>query len=106
MKIDDVYRGLNVVQDTGEAGIARKSELTKNSGVQQAEVTGRDAKVEISHTSVMFNKIRSAVEVEDPERVAKVQAIKEQVEKGLYEINSGKVADKILRENISDFFED
>ena len=106
MKIDDIYRGLNLVQDAGEPGIAKKTELPKIDSLKQPDNNNKDAKVEISAASVMFNKVRAAIEAEDPERVAKVQAIKEKIEKGLYEVNPQKIADKILQERLSKFFED
>ena len=42
--------------------------------------------------SRLMQKVNAALETQDPERVAKLNAVKEQVQRGTYQVDAGKVA--------------
>ncbi len=104
MKVEDIYKHLSLIQSTGDASNTQKPQ-------SQAEVTKKDssspdAKVEISQTSITFNKVKKLVETLPPDRVEKVQRIKEQLEAGQYKVDSTKVAEKMLRDTLIDFLKE
>jgi len=66
----------------------------------------QDAKVEISDISIAFDSVKEVMDKIDPERVAKVQAIKEAIVQGTYKVDSGAIADKILKDSLPNLVED
>jgi len=66
----------------------------------------QDAKVEISDISIAFDSVKEVMDKNDPERVAKVQAIKEAIVQGTYKVDSGAIADKILKDSLPNLVED
>ena len=66
----------------------------------------QDAKVEISDISIAFDSVKEVMDKIDPERVAKVQAIKEAIVQGTYKVDLGAIADKILKDSLPNLVED
>lgn len=66
----------------------------------------QDAKVEISDILITFDSVKEVMDKIDPERVAKVQAIKEAIVQGTYKVDSGAIADKILKDSLPNLVED
>ncbi|MBW2022983.1 MAG: flagellar biosynthesis anti-sigma factor FlgM [Deltaproteobacteria bacterium] len=66
----------------------------------------QDAKVEISDISIALDSVKEVMDKIDPERVAKVQAIKEAIVQGTYKVDSGAIADKILKDSLPNLVED
>jgi len=106
MKIDEIYRNLTLVQNApGSQNVLQpRAEASQSQNVGKS--TDQDAKVEISDTSVTLSNIKEAVNKDDPERVAKVQALKEAIVQGKYEVNSESIADKILKDSLPSLVED
>lgn len=59
------------------------------------ESTG-DAVVDLSEASKEVQKAREAIESEPDVRLEKVHAIQEEIERGVYEVDAQKTADKML----------
>ena len=106
MKIDDIYRNLSIVQNpaTSQGVQQMRPETAQAQNVQTDK--NQDTKVEISDISVAFNKVKEALGKEDPERVAKVQALREAIVQGKYKVDSGSIADKILKDSLPGLVED
>jgi len=106
MKIDEIYRNLTIVQNSpGSQNVQQaRSEIANSQGVRKP--TDQDAKVEISDVSIALNTVKEILDKEDPERVAKVQALKEAIIQGKYEVNAESIADKMLKDSLANLVED
>ena len=105
MKIDEIYRNLILVQNSSGSQNVQQ-EKSNSSSVQQMSGNRPDARVEISDTSMAFRTIKEVMDKDDPERVAKVQALKEAITQGTYKVDSGSVAEKIMKDYLPNLVED
>jgi len=83
------------------AAQGKQTGQAKNKNPQQ-QVAVRGDKVDISHGSKLLNKVNQAMKAEEPQRAAKVQQIKEQVQSGNYKVQPDKVANAMLSDLIKD----
>ena len=77
----------------------KKSASAQNEAVTASAGTDR---VELSANSADVQKIKEVLDATPSVRTEKVQALKEQIEKGEYQVDSRKVAEKMLVSLISD----
>ncbi len=66
--------------------------------------TKPEEKVDLSTKAKDIQQARNALSSTPDAREAKVQEIKTQVDKGTYNVNAGKIADKMVTESIIDIF--
>ena len=59
-------------------------------------------KDKLSSGSRLLQKVNEAMNIPDPERAARIQLLKEQVQKGTYKVDADKVAQSMLRDLIKD----
>ena len=52
--------------------------------------------------SRLLQKVNETMNIPDPERVARIQFLKEQVQKGTYKVDADKVAQSMLKDLIKD----
>jgi len=104
MKVEDIWKQVSLIQSAGDT--ANTQNAQSQEGAIKKESANPDAKVEISQASITFNKIKKLVEVLPPERVEKVQRIKEQLMSGQYEVDSKRVAENMLRDTLIDFLKE
>jgi anti-sigma28 factor (negative regulator of flagellin synthesis) len=52
--------------------------------------------------SRLLQKVNETMNIPDPERVARIQLLKEQVQKGTYKVDADKVAESMLKDLIKD----
>ncbi|OPL17102.1 MAG: hypothetical protein AVO38_05730 [delta proteobacterium ML8_D] len=52
--------------------------------------------------SLLMSKVNEAMDTPDPERVARIQSLKKQVQQGTYKVDADKVAESMLKELIKD----
>jgi flagellar biosynthesis anti-sigma factor FlgM len=52
----------------------------------------------LSSDSRLLQKVYEAMNIPDPERVDRIQFLKEQVQKGTYKVDAAKVAESMLRD--------
>ena len=50
--------------------------------------------------SRLLQKVNETMNIPDPERVARIQFLKEQVQKGTYKVDADKVAESMLKDLI------
>lgn len=106
MKIDEIYRNLSLVQNSPESQNVKQSKQELTAVDQVSDQKQQDTKVEISDISMAFNTVKEVMDKDDPERVAKVRAVKEAIQQGTYAVDSGSVAEKILKDALSILVED
>jgi anti-sigma28 factor (negative regulator of flagellin synthesis) len=56
----------------------------------------------LSSGSRLLQKVNEAMNIPDPERAARIQFLKEQVQKGIYKVDADKVALSMLKDLIKD----
>ena len=61
----------------------------------QAQVQATD-KVDLSSGSRLMQQVNSAMNAPQPERTARVDALKQQVQQGGYQMDTGRVADRMM----------
>lgn len=49
---------------------------------------------------LLLHKVNETINIPDPERAARIQFLKEQVQKGTYKINASKIARSMLKDLI------
>jgi len=59
-------------------------------------------KDKLSSGSRLLQKVNEAMNIPDPERAARIQLLKEQVQKGTYKVDADKVALSMLKDLIKD----
>ena len=59
-------------------------------------------KDKLSSGSRLLQKVNEAMNIPDPERAARIQFLKEQVQKRTYKVDADKVAQSMLRDLIKD----
>ena len=101
MKIDEIYRNLTMVQNSTPSQSVQqgRSEVSHSQGVEKSG--GQDAKVEISDVSMALKSVKEILDKDDPDRVAKVQALKEAIVQGRYHVSGESIADKILKDSLA-----
>jgi flagellar biosynthesis anti-sigma factor FlgM len=52
--------------------------------------------------SLLLHKVNKAMNIPDPERTARIQFLKEQIQKGTYKIDASKIAQSMLKDLIKD----
>jgi anti-sigma28 factor (negative regulator of flagellin synthesis) len=105
MKIDEKIHSSDLL--TAGADLVAKNKTEQGSDtIQMPEKAGQSsAEVTFSNTSVESAKVREAMEVESPERAARIKEIQAQIQSNTYHVSSADVAEKILKEVMSDFVE-
>lgn len=73
---------------------------------EAASASNETDRVELSASSMDVQKAREILEQTPAVRAEKVQALKEQIERGEYQVDPYKVADKMLMSLISDNISD
>lgn len=105
MKIEQINQNINQIIHPKEEAVNGK-EAGRIGKVQGPEGDrGASAEIEFSEKSVEFSKVAKIIEKTPPERAELVNEIKTKIEEGTYDIDSMKVADKILKDALSDIFE-
>lgn len=105
MKIDDTYKNMTLINNSRESTVNRKVEEVPDQHLAPKNKVGSVTEVDFSKTSVDFSKAAEVIEQDAMARNDKVNQIKAMVESGTYEIDSRKVADKILGDALARFME-
>jgi negative regulator of flagellin synthesis FlgM len=101
MKINDINRDLGISSNSADSLQNRKidrqqEEVVPAGGQVQSE------EVSISSASVEFGMAAEMMEHESPERAQRIQAIQQQVQEGTYQVDSAKIAEKMLQSVLSE----
>ena len=100
MKINEISNNINQIGNL-ETSQSRQQE-TGNVNNQQIEKDfGKGAKVDISDTSVEFRNAAEKMESIPQERADKIEELKMMVANGTYNVDSKKIAEKVLEDSVS-----
>lgn len=101
MKISDIYQKASIVRDAGTA-MPQKNEVREDGAAALQGKDGSGASVDLSSRSVELSKVAESLDRDAVERAEKVNQIRAKILSGTYNIETSRVADKIIREAILD----
>lgn len=108
MEQGDMYMKVNDLKDVNSQAIQQYQRSDNQQVASDKQVANAAAKpeekVDLSATAKDIQQTRNALNSIPDVREAKVQEIKTQVDKGTYNVNAGKIADKMVTESIIDIF--
>ena len=102
MKIEKVYKDVGLINTHGEPAVNKKTEEQKESIKKQENPEISGSQVNLSKTSVNISKVTASMNIQAPERTAKINALKKQVQDGTYRVEASKIADKMIKESLED----
>jgi negative regulator of flagellin synthesis FlgM len=100
-KVDDA--SLQMIQQYQKADKADKVEDRASEKAAAANLVPEE-KVNLSTTAKDVQNLSSAISKLPDVREEKVQALKDQIEKGTYKVDAGKTAEKMVGESLLDIF--
>jgi|WetSurMetagenome_2_1015567.scaffolds.fasta_scaffold1318121_1 negative regulator of flagellin synthesis FlgM len=100
MKINEVSNSINRVGNL-DPSQARPKESDNVSSQTAEKDSGKGAKVDISQESMEFSKAAEKMELVPDERAARIEELKTMVKNGAYNVDSKKVAEKVLADSIT-----
>ena len=102
MKIEKVYSDVGLVNTHGESAVNKKTEKQPEEIEKQERPGISGSQVNLSKASVDINKVTANMDNQIPERIAKINNLKKQVQAGTYHIDAGEIADKMIKESFED----
>jgi negative regulator of flagellin synthesis FlgM len=97
MKIADINQQANLISRLAQADSSKKGK-SSSSGSASSSASSSIDKVELSDRSREIKKIYEAIEKTPDVRAERVEAIKDSIAKGEYEVKSDEVASKMIDE--------
>ncbi len=98
MKVNSGKGSTNVELQIQKTAVKKSQEHVRTA----PKPTDSGDKVQISRAGSEIARAKEVINNQPDVRVEKVRQAKRQVDEGTYKVDSGKVADKIVRENILD----
>jgi len=102
MKINEIYRDIILTNTHGESAVSRKIEAQKELIIQEEKQDKSGTQVDLSQTSVEFSKVTASMNSQPPERAAKIEALKKQVQEDAYHVDAAKIAAKMIKNAFED----
>lgn len=105
MKVDDNYQNTQMINNARESVPNKNVELQNNAvhgSEKDEDARTAGTRVEFSDTSVEFSRASEAMERESTERAKKISEIETRVREGTYKVDAGEVAEKMLKDILSD----
>lgn len=102
MKIEKVYSDVGLMNTHGESAVNKKTEEQNELLKKQERSDISGSQVNLSKTSVDISKVTASMDSQAPERIAKINALKKQVQEGTYHVDAAKIADKMIKESLED----
>ncbi len=100
MKINDTHQKLLESYLNQAQAVQGQQQVQNQQDVQQQPQSSD--KVDLSSGSRLMQQVNSAMNVSQPDRAAKVEALKQQVQQGTYQVDEGRVADKMMADLLKD----
>lgn len=100
MKISDIYQKTSLIRNS-ETLMPHKPEAREEAASLEA-ADGTGASVDLSSRSVELSRVAEHMDRDAPERAARLNEIRAKILNGTYDVESSRVADKMLKEAIRD----
>ena len=101
MKINEIYLNNNVITNSGEAGANKKIDEHKKPAHETEKSGQQGTQIDISDKSVEFSKAAEMMDRVPSERADKIKELKEKIDNGTYDVDSTKIADKIIEDMLN-----
>ncbi|GEM_PF-6361852 len=99
MKINDLTHNISKIANLETTANRQKEE--DNNANQAASSSAQSAeRVELSNMSVEYSNAAEKMEVAPVERVEKIEKLRMQVQNGSYNVDSAKIAEKIIKDTL------
>lgn len=100
MKVNEISNNMNQIGnlDSSQGRLKEAGNVNNQTDDKGFE---KDTKVDISNTSVEFSKAAEKMENVPKERADKVEQLKIMVQNGTYNVDSEKIAEKVLEDSIT-----
>ncbi len=102
MKVSDINQKVQLEAYINKAQANQGHQQARHQEAQGTEKTDNMDRVQLSSQSRLIQKINGALETQDPERAAKVNAIREELRQGTYQVDPEKVAQGMLTDLLKD----
>lgn len=99
MKLSNLFPPLKT--ETKAGAPAKKADAKSTASASTSQTLGAD-EVKLSASSLDVQKMKDILQETPSVRMEKVQALKEQIERGEYQVDPYKVADKMLIDLLGD----
>jgi len=99
MKINDLTLNISKITNL-ETAANRQREGENNTDSATASTVQTSEKVELSNVSVDYSNAAEKMEMAPVERTEKIERLRMQVQNGDYNVDSAKVAEKIINEKL------
>ncbi len=100
MKINDSHQKLHELYLNQVQAVQGQQQAQNLRDVQQQPQSSD--KVDLSSSSRFMQLVNSAMSAPQPDRTARVEAIKQQVLEGSYKVDEGRLADKMMTDLLKD----
>lgn len=102
MKVQDTQKSIEATLQSKQAEVKQAAPARKADVSEESTASSVSARVNLSEESKEALKAAEIVRETPDVRLERVQALKEKIEAGEYQVDSRKVADKMLRDLLSD----
>lgn len=99
MKIDDISRDMNQIGNLETSNNKQAGEEKKPTPIEGAHQSG--AKVDLSDASVEFSRAAKKMDEVPEDRAQKIEDLKVKVQSDTYDVDSIKIAEKIIEDALS-----
>jgi negative regulator of flagellin synthesis FlgM len=99
MKINDLTHNISKIANL-ETTANRQKDEESNAGQATGSTAQAAERVELSNMSVEYSNAAEKMEVAPVERIEKIEKLRMQVQNGSYNIDSAKIADKIVKDTL------
>ncbi len=101
MKINEISKNMNQIGNLDSSQTSRLKEAGNVNSQAAEKEFQKGAQVDISKTSIEFSKAAEKMENVPRERTEKVEQLKMMVKNDTYNVDSKKVAEKVLNDSVT-----
>jgi negative regulator of flagellin synthesis FlgM len=102
MKVDDISKQTGLVSHSAESASRAKAGGNEAGKTRSTDNRESAARIELSRESVEYRRIAEAAETEQKGRIDRVNELRNAIESNQYEIDSSRVAEKMVSEGLMD----
>ena len=99
MKINDLTHNISKITNL-ETTANRQKEEDNTAGQATGNTAQAVERVELSNMSVEYSSAAEKMEVAPVERIEKIEKLRMQIHNGSYNVDSAKIADKIVKDTL------
>ncbi len=102
MKVKDCQQTVEAALQSKQANAKKEKAAQRTASSEEGSTSSKSARVNLSEDSKVAQKASETIRNTPDVRQERIQVLKEKIEAGEYQIDSTKVADKLLRHILSE----